>query len=451
MEISDQAAVIIIFGITGDLSKRKLLPALYDLFKEEVLGPDTKIFGTSRRELDKAELLSSVELDALSDDQTPSPKIVDKMNQALSVLQIDPENDDDYEKLKTKLDELDDSNKRLRLYYMSVPSSAYEPIVDHLAKHGLNDDRSRLMLEKPFGHDLNSAEASIKSVHSAFKEEQIYRIDHYLAKEMSQNIIEFRLKNPVFNKLWNSDSIASVHIKQHETLGIEGRADFYEQTGALRDVLQNHLMQLLAISLMTAPSDLSSEAIHKAKLEFFNSLEPADPNKAVRAQYDGYKEEVENPASTTETYAKVSLRSKSDQWKNIDFTLEHGKAMPETLASVTIHFKNDFQDIPSSLTFRIQPNDGIIWEVQSKKPGLDNKVKTAEMDLLYKDVFKGIKAYDAYEKVIVDSIRGDQSLFASDDEVIVTWQVIQPVIDAWTSDAENLKSYAAKSKDFILK
>jgi glucose-6-phosphate 1-dehydrogenase len=444
---SDNSPAIVIFGITGDLSRKKLLPALYDLFKEDILDSETRILGTSRRSLDKQDLLSSVELDVLSDDQASDPAVVEKMNQALNLIQVDPENDDDYEKLKQALDKLDDHHRRLRLFYMSIPSSAYEPIVERLASHGLNDERSRLMLEKPFGHDLNSAEASIKFAHNAFNEEQIYRIDHYLAKEMSQNIIQFRMFNPSFNTLWNANFIKSVHIKQFETIGIEGRADFYEQTGALKDVVQNHLMQLLAITLMNVPTEYSSDAIHKSKQDFFSSLNPANPSEAKRAQYDTYKSEVNNPDSSTETYARIKLTSNLDAWQGTEFILEHGKAMSESIASVTVEFKSSEANEPNNLVFQIQPNDGIILDLRVKRPGLDNQVGSTSLDFRYRDAFKNFKSYDAYEKVIVDAINGNQSLFAADKEVLTSWEVLQPILETWAGNSDGLTSYTVNSKE----
>jgi glucose-6-phosphate 1-dehydrogenase len=246
----DQPPVFIIFGVSGDLSKRKLLPALYDLLDSGILPEETKIYGTSRRELQIDDVLSSVDIQAFSDNKVDEDDARAKFKQFLSFVQVDPDKDEDYQKLSSLLDQLDSDQKRLRLYYMSIPSSAYEPIIKKLAEHHMNDDRSRLMIEKPFGHDLKSAIQSIEVAHEAFPENQIYRIDHYLAKDMSQNLINFRANNSIYGDLWNNLSIESVEITQHETLGVEGRADFYEQTGALRDVVQNHLMQLLAITMI---------------------------------------------------------------------------------------------------------------------------------------------------------------------------------------------------------
>jgi glucose-6-phosphate 1-dehydrogenase len=442
--------VIVIFGITGDLSKRKLLPAIYDLFKENILDPESSIIGTSRRQLDKDELLKTEELGVLQTDKQTDPETLLKFKKSFQAIQIDPEKDEDYDKLKSLLDSLDENGQRQRLFYMSIPSSAYEPIVDHLASHKLNDQRSRVLLEKPFGHDLASAEASIKSVHQAFNEDQIYRIDHYLAKETSQNLLDFRLNNPIFKDIWSDEFIKSVHITQHETLGIEGRADFYEQTGALRDVIQSHLIQLLAVTLMENPKSLNSEDIHVSKQEFLETLNVAEVGRASRGQYDGYKKQVNNSNSYVETYARIELSSSAEAWKNTEIILEHGKAMPSTIAKIEIEFTASGQDQSNFLTFQVQPNDGITLSLAVKVPGLNHHISDKKMKFRYKNDFESSKQYDAYEKVLVDAIKGDQSLFASDEEVLSSWRAVEAIVKAWTANGEGLKSYSAKAKEFDL-
>jgi glucose-6-phosphate 1-dehydrogenase len=437
----DQPPVFIIFGVSGDLSKRKLLPALYDLLDSGILPEETKIYGTSRRELQIDDVLSSVDIQAFSDNKVDEDDARAKFKQFLSFVQVDPDKDEDYQKLSSLLDQLDSDQKRLRLYYMSIPSSAYEPIIKKLAEHHMNDDRSRLMIEKPFGHDLKSAIQSIEVAHEAFPENQIYRIDHYLAKDMSQNLINFRANNSIYGDLWNNLSIESVEITQHETLGVEGRADFYEQTGALRDVVQNHLMQLLAITMMDQTNHMTSDNLHKAKLEFFEGLDEADPSLSVRKQYKKYKEEVGNPKSEVETFAKVILTSHQDKWKGIKFILEHGKSMPKSFASVTVNFKQHDNHDKQQLIFEIQPDEKILEVLEVKVPGLENEAKSSEMSIDFKKSFPDNKSYDAYAKVMVDSIVGDQSLFASDDEVTTTWKVMQPILDDWQNHTVELEKY----------
>ncbi len=441
------APIIVIFGITGDLSKRKLLPALYHLLKEGLLSEDTAIIGTSRKDLTAKELLNTVELCVLEKDKVCDPAGLEKVKKALRTIQVDPNESSDYTKLKGLIDEIDPRAKKAHLFYMSVPSSAYGPIIKHLAASGLNDSNSRLLLEKPFGYDFSSAEKLIKVVNSAFSEKQIYRIDHYLAKETAQNLLAFRLHNPIFMPLWNCQHIQSVHIRAFETIGIEGRANFYEQTGALRDFVQSHLMQLLSLTMMDLPESMTSDAIHAAKQNFFKSLAPADPKLAVRAQYDGYKEEVKNPDSFSETYARIQLSDNSADWQGTEIILETGKAMAEKLTDITIEFKTPHERRRNSLTFQIQPNEGISLDLVVKEPGLDNRMKHAALDFRYDNTFQDYEFFDAYERVLMDVVGGDQSLFASDQEVLETWRVLQPIIEAWGASDSNLLSYSAGAKE----
>lgn len=443
---TSEAPVIVIFGITGDLSKRKLLPALYHLFREGRLDPDSKIIGTSRHDLSKEDLINTVELCVLETDKVCDPEGLKKINSALSTIKLDPESDEDYEGLKKLMDSFDGAYQRQRLYYMSVPSKAYQPIVRQLASHGLNDSRTKLLLEKPFGIDYDSASKLITEIDQSFDEKQIYRIDHYLAKETALNLLAFRMHNPIFTPIWNCEHIEAVRIRALETIGIEGRVNFYEQTGALRDIVQSHLMQLLSITLMDLPEDMTSGSIHKAKQRFFEGLNEADPSEAYRAQYEGYKSEVGNPDSYVETYVKLNLRSSEEKWKGTLITLETGKALSKKTTDVTIWFKTPHERRRNSLSFQIQPNEGISLDLVMKEPGLNDRMKHEAMDFRYANAFKDYEYVDAYERVLMDAIRNDQSLFASDRDVLETWRVLQPVVDAWKTGGDNLKIYTAGSK-----
>jgi glucose-6-phosphate 1-dehydrogenase len=329
---------------------------------------------------------------------------------------------------------------------MSIPPAAYDPIIKNLALVGLSDDQNRILLEKPFGYDLKSAEDAIKIVGQAFKEKQIYRIDHYLAKETAQNLLAFRLHNPIFMPLWSSQHIDFIHVRQFETIGIEGRANFYEQTGALRDMIQSHLMQLLALTLMDTPEDMTSEAIHVSKQNFFSELNLAEPKDVIRGQYKGYKEEVDNPNSSTETYVKLHLTSQAEMWRETEIILEHGKAMSETAADITIAFKTPHERRRNSLTFQIQPNEGISLDLVVKEPGFENNMKHTALDFRYRSAFKDVPYVDAYERVLMDAIQGDQSLFASDEEVLTTWKVLQPILDNWANNSDGLVIYPVGSE-----
>ena len=437
----EQAPVIVVFGITGDLSRRKLLPALYHLMRHDVLPKDTVILGISRKKLTVDDLLEKVELCVLEKDKICDPEGLSKVKNALQSFQLNPNNPEDFENLKKLLDSFDKDHQKHRLIYMSTPSDAYSLIVKRLGVHQINDHRTKLLLEKPFGHDLASAKDLIKTIEQGFKEEQIYRIDHYLAKETAQNLLAFRMHNPIFQSLWDSQHIHQISIKAFEEIGIEGRADFYEKTGALRDLIQSHLLQLLCITLMDTPEKLDSQNIHKAKQDFLEKLQPADPNKAVRAQYDSYKKEVNNPDSFVETYAKVELHHSSERWQNTKITLETGKGLKEKITEIIIEFDTPHEKMRNKLIFQLQPNEGIHLDLAIKEPGFETLMEHAELYFEYQDSFKNKISVDAYERVLVDALQNDQSLFASDQEVLETWKILEPVLKKWQINEDGLIVY----------
>lgn len=446
-EPTKTAPVIVIFGITGNLSKRKLLPALYHLFRQEILPADTKIVGISRRPLTPDELLNTVELCVLEKDNVCDPEGLKRVKTALQTLQLDPENAEDFQKLSQLLDSFDAEAgaERNRLFYMSIPAAAYPPIIRNLAAAGLSAERNRLLLEKPFGYNLGSAEGLIKLLSKDFKESQIYRIDHYLAKETAQNLLAFRMHNPIFVPLWSAEHIQHIHVRAFETIGIEGRAGFYEQTGALRDFIQSHLMQLLSITMMDVPTDMGSQAIHAAKQRFLEELEPADPAQAVRGQYTGYREEADSPDSHVETYAALRLKHDSKRWQGTDIFLETGKGLDRKTTDITVEFKTPHERRRNSLIFRIQPDEGISLDLVVKEPGFADRMEHAALDFRYHDTFRDRQHIDAYERVLMDAVRGDRSLFASDREVLATWRVLQPILDKWEASGDGLKIYEAGS------
>ncbi len=442
----NQIPVITIFGITGDLSKRKLLPALYHLFANNILPKESIIIGASRNQLSKEDLTQLFKDSVINAHENCSDDILNLISHNLKSLQIDPNNLDDFTKLKTLIDSLGPKNHFSHLFYMSIPPSAYEPIINNLSRVGLNTQQDRILLEKPFGYNLASAETTIQVVHEAYEEDQIYRIDHYLAKETAQNLLTFRKDNPLFVPLWNCDYISRVHVRQFETIGIEGRVNFYEQTGALRDMVQSHLLQILALTLMDIPKDLSSQAIHEAKQDFFEKIMPADPQLAIRGQYSSYKHEVANPDSQVETYVKLKLNSQSKNWQQTDIIIEHGKGMSENIADVSLYFKSTQYRLRNKLTFRLQPNEGINLDLIVKKPGLTNEIEHAPLSFSYKGVFRESPRVEAYEKVIMEAINGDRSLFASDQEVLTTWRILQPILDYWQDNSADLKIYRFSEK-----
>ena len=440
-------AILVIFGITGDLSRKKLLPSLYQLFKGDLLPEDTTILGLTRQDLKVDQILKDVELCINEEDGLCDPKALNKIKQRLNILQIDISKLGEFKKLKTALDEADKkAGKKLnRLFYMSVPPKVTENIAEELGKHGMNGEQSRLLIEKPFGYDYKSAKKLIKTVSKYFDENQIFRIDHYLAKETVQNILVFR-KNNIFEKIWDGKNISQITITAFEKLDIEGRKVFYEETGALRDLIQSHLLMLLAISILQIPDELNSISLHKAKSKALGSINPVHPSElitnTVRAQYIGYREEVENQDSNIETFAAIKLRASSKRWHNTTFILQTGKALNNKLTEIEVVFRSNSDNaIPNKLTFRIQPQEDIKLKLFVKQPGFEEEIKSASLTLNYKTENIDVEHPDAYERVIVDAFKGDRSLFSTSEEILASWKIVDPIIKNWTSNSNNLELY----------
>lgn len=441
-----QAPIITIFGISGDLAGRKLLPALYHLLSHGTLSPLVKIVGVSRRALDQKTLLNDTELCILEQDKICNPKGVALLNDALELITLDLEDRAGYDALRQHLDEIDPTNQRERIFYLSIPPQAYGTVTKLLGESGLNTANCRLLIEKPFGSDTESALRLIDSIGEQFDESQIYRIDHYLAKETAQNLLAFRLHNPIFSSLWDHQSIESIRVRALETIGVENRASFYESTGALRDLIQGHLLQILSLVMMERPQSEDADAVHATKTQLLESLSLTSVDQSVRGQYEGYKQEVKNETSFVETYARITLQSSIERWQGVPIILETGKALAEKTNDVTIQFKQEHEHQRNRLIFLLQPAEGISLDLLVKKPGFDNELQHAALDLSYDKEFGTQTNPEAYERVLMDAVRGDQSLFASSGEVLASWRVVQPLIDAWTQDAKGLQVYQRGSE-----
>jgi len=412
---------LLIFGITGDLSTRKLLPAL-----DKIIGTgdfdDVEIIGVSRRKVDVRQLLMD-------------SKVGERLASRVAIVSMDLARSDDYVRLKDSIRLKSDEQL---LIYLSVPPRAAAQIVDFLGEAGLNTPDVKLLFEKPFGVDYTSANEVIARTARYYHEDQIYRIDHYLAKEMAQNIVAFRGGNALFSHIWNNKAIEKIEILAIENIGIEGRAGFYEQTGALRDVLQGHLMQLLALTLMDIPDDFNWDKLPELRLAALQSILPVDPSKALRAQYEGYPIEAKNPGSLTETFVSVELHSSAPQWEGVPLLLTTGKALDQKTTEVRIHFRKRHEAQSNCLTLHIQPNEGVEIELFTKKPGYDRRFQTQKLAFTYPE---DTILPDAYEQVIVDAIRSHKSLFTSSDEVLRSWRVLQPLLDDWNMRRETPMSY----------
>lgn len=446
---------LVIFGITGDLAQRKLLPALYYLAQNQLLPQHLRILGITRQGTTTEHLYDSLHKTIKQSGSNPEKEVMRSLIGLFEIVKMDLLNSEDYLKLGQRLDEIEDETGICmnRHFYLAIPSQAYEPVVERLGQNGLNktcqhgSGNSSLLIEKPFGYDLASAHDLIDKIHTYFTEQQVYRIDHYLAKETAQNILTFRFQNPIFKRIWDNKSVSRIMITASEKIDIEGRVVFYEQTGALRDFVQSHLLQLLAITTMDEPEELNDVGIHSQKLALLQSIEPISPDevstKTVRGQYSGYKDDVNNPSSISETYAALSLNIANKRWEGVPILIRTGKALSRRLMEITLFF-SDTANITHDniLTICIQPGEGIMLKLLAKKPGFDNQLTPVEMDFSYNRSFGDTNGHpDAYERVLVDAFRADKTLFATSDEVIASWQILENVTHEWSKNGDSLQTY----------
>ena len=407
------ATILVIFGITGDLSRRYLLPALAQVCAAGELSKDFKVLGVSRREVNPDELF------------TPQQAL---LKQHTSMLKMDPAAADGYQSLKQTVDELAQSlgEGTQVLFYLVVPPENVLLIIQHLSNVGLNQPHTKLLLEKPFGKDQNSAQELIDTIRERFPDDQVYRIDHYLAKEMAQNIVVFLGSNAIFRDVWTNQFIEQIEIINTEEIGIEGRK-FYDQTGALRDVVQSHMLQLAALVLMEPCSDIFDfDEIPMRRLAALKQLRLADQPAPVLAQYDGYRKEVGYPDSTTETFVALTLVSNDPRWQGVPIRLTTGKKLDKKLTEVRIQFKKTSNSAANTLCLRIQPNESIELDLWVKKPGYERELQKLPLNFVYDQHFDRLP--DAYEQVLIDAMRSNRSLFASSDEVLRSWAIVDPIL-----------------------
>lgn len=445
-DIRIRPVLLVIFGITGDLAKRKLLPALYHLIRADLLPEGSQIIGVTRQDLSKSDVLAPLDRYASSRSEA-SAKAVRRFTRNFHLFKMDMAKSEDYAGLRAALNqhEAKSSVPLQRLYYLSIPPSVFDEVVTFMGRNGLQDSCGKakllpsLLVEKPFGYDHASAERLITSTKRYFKESQIYRIDHYLAKEMAQNILSFRYLNPLFEATWDSRHISSVAITAYESIGIENRAAFYEQTGALRDLIQSHLLQLLTLVATERPSSLQdSGAIHARRLDVLRAIVIPRPDEvaevAIRGQYEGYQEEVGKPDSTIETYAAVKLFIDTSRWHGVPFILRTGKALRHKTTRIDIRFGSGETD--NVLSLLLQPDEGMYLDAQVKTPGHAHQIKRMQMDFSYARTFPDITSPEAYERVLLDAFRQDQSLFASSEEVLAAWRIVDPILHEWSKPGD---------------
>ena len=470
-----QPCSIVIFGATGDLTHRKLLPALYNLAADGELPPAVTVIGFARRPKSDDDFRKEME-EAVKkfSRQTVRDEIWKTFGQSIFYHQSDFSDESGFKKLAERLDKIDKERgtRGNRLFYFAVAPEQFEPILKHLKTVGLNKARegswARVNIEKPFGRDLASARELNRVVSSSFSEEQTYRIDHFLGKETAQNILVLRFANSIFAPLWNRRYIDHLQITAAETLGVEGRAGYYEGAGALRDMVQNHLLQLLCLVTMEAPSDLSADSIRDEKVKVVRCLRRLSADEVasnvVRAQYaegaingqpvPAYRAEQNvNPKSMTDTF--VALRLHIDDWRfwNVPIYMRVGKRLPKSATEISVHFKkapmvlfNKETNEANVLGIRIQPDEGISLRIQAKMPGTSFRIEPVKMDFHYGTSF-GKASPEAYERLLLDAMSGDATLFARRDEVEEAWAFIDAIENAWAAkkNAPQLYFYPAGS------
>jgi len=454
---------LVIFGASGDLTRRKLVPAIWHLDQQGRLPAAFALVGVARREMDDASFREQMKLVLLEFVDQLDEGQVDAFLEKLFYLRGDLNDPATYGNLRTRLAELDAERgtQGNRCFYCSVPPQVYLDIVERLGESGLNCEYqegcgwARIIVEKPFGHDYESGRALNLALHRVFAEPQIYRIDHYLGKETVQNILVFRLSNSMFEPLWNRRYVDHVQITAAETVGVEHRAGYYDQSGALRDMIQNHLLQVLCIIAMEPPSSFDSDSVRIEKLKVLKAIRPISIGEvdrfAVRGQYGlaqlagrpvkGYlQEEGVPPSSRTETFAALRLTIDNWRWQGVPFYLRTGKRLKERVSAVTLQFRQpphvifpSEEELPAStLTIRIQPEEGISLSFNGKIPGPDVSLGTVQMDFDYAETFGG-PTPEAYEALLLDCLRGDATLYASSDWIEKSWELLMPVLEAWNA------------------
>ncbi|MFO0882504.1 MAG: glucose-6-phosphate dehydrogenase [Candidatus Saccharimonadales bacterium] len=450
---ANKPTTIVIFGATGNLAQKKLIPALYHLFKGDLLPQECTIVCIARDPNANLELIvEKAEIALLHQEHDADEQVLDALKSRMRLHIMDSTNQDDFHHLREVLDGIDTEKgvAHNRLFYLAIPPAIFQTVISCLGNAGLNNEdngrASRILVEKPFGTDLESAKQLVDHINLFFGEHQVYRIDHYLAKETAQNLLAFRYNNPLIEDLWGRQFIDHIQITAAETIDIEGRANFYEGMGAMRDLVQSHLLQLMALTMMEVPYPLNAENIHTEKQALLDAIRPIKPNHidevAVRGQYNGYRDEVQNQNSTVETYAALHLEVSNSRWGGVPVLVRTGKALAEKMTEITVVFRDRSRRKvePNLLTIRIQPNEGIGIKLQAKRPGFTDDLQPVDMEFRYQTAFKDVQP-DAYERVLMDAIDGDQSLFATSSEVLRCWEILQPVLESWQIHGDDLKHY----------
>jgi glucose-6-phosphate 1-dehydrogenase len=450
--------IMVIYGATGDLTKRKLIPALFSLFSKKLLPEEFVIMAFARRPFTDESFVQTL-MPFVSLDMPNGDEAWFKFAKHIKYVQGDFAEHAAFDHLREVVRKTENEMGEClsKLYYMAVAPETLPEIIDHIGGVGLHigcgeDGKwTRVIFEKPFGEDLKSAQKLDEQIKRYFQEEQIYRIDHYLGKETVQNILSVRFANILLKPVWNKEYIERIEITAAETLGVESRGGYYDKTGALRDFVQNHLLQLAALTLMDEPGEYDAQCIHNEKIKIFNALQPT--SKMKRGQYRGYKQEEKVAAdSQTETYVDLNVVVDLPQWTGVPIHMRTGKKLKERETNIKIVFKkakaqvfsNLFCELRSNeLTIRIQPNEGMFLKMLIKEPGMGMRLQDVFMDYAYSETYDSLP--DAYERLLLDAMMGDQALFTRSDEIEAMWRFTEEVMRVWEEHHVPLLDYEVGS------
>ena len=456
--------IIVIFGASGDLTFRKLIPAIYSLKTQKLLPEIFSILGIGRTKITTEDfrVKMSQSIATYSEDKIPDQNAITTFVQNIFYHSMDNHDEKGYSELKSILAEMEETYRvgGNYIFYMATPPSMYEVIAVNLFKAGLTDQDTgfrRVIIEKPFGYDLESGRKLNTTLHKLIHEDQIYRIDHYLGKETVQNLLVTRFANGMFEPLWNRNYIHRIEITSAESIGVEDRGGYYDSAGALRDMVQNHLLQMVGLTAMEPPSSLDADAIRNEVLKVFQSFQPIKeeevPKRVIRGQYTGslirgecitgysYEKGVAVD-SRTETYVAMKFFINNWRWGGVPFYIRTGKRLPTRVTEIVIHFKQTPHHLfqresgklsSNQLIIRIQPDEGILLKFDMKEPGAGFNVKNVNMDFHYTDL-TNIRVPSAYERLLHDVMVGDSTLFSRDDEVETAWKFLEPIQQAWSND-----------------